>query len=201
MNRRPASSRWSQKLGVLSPFDPFDTLVTSPVFSPLRARNPTIVIRILHAFHARFYLCLGWDTDTHRWHVRIYRHIVVRQRLTRCNICCCQPPFVFHRSLLHRSVCILLGCRRAVPVLRPEERKELPAAEMASTTAVIAPPPVLHDHFISCVSIPLSGYPRIIDIHFHATFLLAAILVTIVYWAVLSSSSTFSSAFSGTESC
>lgn len=88
--RRPASSRWYQKLGVLSPFDPFDTLVTSPVFSPFALA----IIRLVFAFYTLFTLVFifAWDgirTHTAGTYVVVsYRYFVVDDLLTifRCSL-------------------------------------------------------------------------------------------------------------------
>lgn len=64
MNGRPASSRWYQKLGVLTPFDPFDTLVTSPVFSPF----VLAILRLLFAFYTLFTLVFIFAWDGIRMH-------------------------------------------------------------------------------------------------------------------------------------
>ena len=100
--------------------------------------------------------------------------------------------FLFHRIVLHRSGSLFVGFRRPNTCIYPSWAQVIPATEVAPLFTVLAPAPVFVNNDISYVFDITYGNGNKSLIRGYTT----AILVTVVYWILLSSSATFSTQFS-----
>jgi len=174
-----------QRLGVDAPFDPQHKLVTSPAFSPV----VLALIRLSLAFYTLFtaLFILIWEavvTHQARSYVSWPSDTIVTLFLTFEQVL-----FILYRPVLYRSLCLLLGIGRSDSHLCKKKRERLSSSIMAALSTISAHAFDLHHSNIPYVP------PLLSSLH-HRLTPDAAILVTIVFWSLLASSSTFETPYS-----